>query len=200
MEKVLDYLKKIFNVQTVLDSFSDGRIIQKVLGTIFQALAVIGGVVFIYIWFKLWPFINDLNFTGGLGYLIWQFGIFYAVVFALRLFYKRSEEMKTYPDSDYVVVPVIAGVVRAYGEMVFTIAGILSVPAMLLVWLGGGWVIDKISVIDVGNVFLSGLVAFIITWIWGFLFLLVTRFIAEITLAIFSIANDTKKIREHTLK
>ena len=164
-------------------------------------------VLFIF-WILSWRFINHFNFFGGLGYLIWQLVFLYASVIVTKSFFLRMAAIVDQPESDYIITPIIAHVMIAIGEMVFIFLALMSVPAMLAVWFGGrslfhggsllGYMLSSFSLVGGSNVFLAGIIVFVMFWIIGFLTLISFRLITEIALALVSIAKDASIIRTKT--
>lgn len=195
MDKYIEILSKATNIQPLLEHLKSGRVIRNTLSVLYRLVAVLLGLALVMIWFKSWRFMGALNFVGGVAFLIWQISFPYASFLAIKAFYLRAKEVSNYPDSDYVVAPVIAMLIKANGEMIFIFLGVMSVPAILLTWLGGQVITYYFDFLDVGNVFFAGIFAFLWLWAVGFAALIIAQLIAEWTLAIFSIANDVNVLR-----
>ena len=199
MDKFIDIMKKATNIEPLLAQLRAGKVILTTLSIAYRVVAVVMGLALLVFWFQAWRFIGELNFFGGLAFLIWQVAFPYAVFLAIKTLYLRAREIRDYPDSDYVVVPVMAMLTKTNGEMLFIFLGAMSVPAMLLTWLGGSAVTYLVDFLDVGNIFFAGIFAFILSWVVGFLALVLTQLLAEWTLAIFSIANDVNVLRRNSV-
>jgi len=199
MEKFMDYIKKSLNVRPSINALNDGSIIRKIIGTILQVLAFVLGIIIIVYWFKMWPFINELSFISGLGFVIWQFGVFYASLLSLKVLYLRGSDMKKHPDSDYVIVPIIAESLKIYGEMLFFFLAAISLPTALLIWFGGQTIINKFQVIDMGSIFLSGITTFFTIILFSISSIIVTRFLSEWIFVFFSIADDLNIMRRNKI-
>jgi len=199
MDKFIELLKKATNIQPLLARLKTGRVIKQALSILYRIVAVVMGLALFVFWFQTWRFIGELNFFGGLAFLIWQVSFPYAVFLAIKTLYLRAREIRDYPDSDYVMVPVIAMLTKTNGEMVFIFLAVMSIPAMLLTWLGGSTITYLVGFLDVGNIFFAGIFAFLMSWFFGFLVLILTQFLAEWTLALFSIANDINVLRRNSV-
>lgn len=194
MEKYITLLKKALNIQPLMDKLKSGQIIRQILSVFFRFVAGVLGLALLWLWLRMWRGMDDVNFLGKLALLIWQAAFLYASVLVVKILCARAAEIMDYPDSDYVVVPVIAMLMKTKGQMLLVFFGIISVPAMLMVWFGGGALCP-----DSGNAFVSGIVAFILSWMIGFLSLIVAQFCAEWTLAVFSIASDMSILRRNAV-
>lgn len=199
MYKFIDIMKKATNIAPLLAQLRAGKVILTTLSIAYRVIAVLTGLVLALFWLRAWSFIEGTNIFGGLGFIVWQIAFIYAAFLAIKTLYLRAREIRDYPASDYVVVPVIAMLTKTNGEMIFIFLGAMSVPAMLLTWLGGSVVTHLAGFLDVGNIFFAGIFAFILSWVVGFLALVITQLIAEWTLAIFSIANDVNVLRRNSL-
>jgi hypothetical protein len=200
MQKFLEILKSATDIQPILDRLRSGRIILTVLSILYRVVAVIIGIALIVVWFATWQLIGEMNFFGGVALLIWQVFFPYASFLVAKVLYLRAREIKDYPDSDYVVVPVMAMVTKTNGEMILTFLAVMSVPAMLITWFSGGAMPVLSDFEDLGNAFFGGIAAFLLCWAIGFLMLVLTQLLAEWTLAIFSIANDTNILRRNLVR
>ena len=194
MEKYITLLKKALNIQPLMDKLKSGQIIRQILSVFYRFVAVVLGLALLWLWLRMWRGMNDVNFLGKLALLIWQAAFLYASILVVKILYVRAAEIMDYPDSDYVVVPVIAMLMKTKGQMMLVFFGIISVPAMLMVWFGSGALCP-----DSGNAFVSGIVIFILSWMIGFLSLIVAQFCAEWTLAVFSIASDMSILRRNAV-
>lgn len=199
LKQAIVIIQKATNIGPLLENLRSGKIIRDILSVSYQAIAVLTGLALLYFWFRVWPVIGELRFFGGIGLLIWQFSFLYASFLSIKAFFLRAREIKDYADSEYIVVPVIATLIKTYGEMSFIFLGAMSLPAMLLSWLGAGQLAYYFDFFHSGNVFLSGIIVFLMSWVFGFISLLSTRLLAEWTLAIFSIAHDVNVLRRASI-
>jgi len=201
MDKVINILKQATNIAPLLAQLQAGRVIRNTLSIGYRILAVVMGLALLSFWVQAWRLLGELKFFGGLAFLIWQVAFPYAAFLAIKTLYLRAREIREYPDSDYIVVPVVAMLTKTSGEMIFIFLGVMSIPAMLLTWLGGG-VVNYLLGMDLGflgagNIFFAGIFAFIMSWVVCFLALVLTQLLAEWTLALFSIANDVNILRRN---
>ena len=206
VKKITSIYSKYTNTQPVLDTLKSGKSIQKAISILLRILSVIFGISLFVTWFLSWRFINQFNFFGGLGYLIWQLFFIFAGVFVTKILYQRAVEITELPESDYIITPIIALALVTFGEVVFIFLAIMSIPAMLTIWFAGssllysapgslGMILSFLDVINPQNIFFAGISVLVMSWVIGFLTLILTRLFTETVLALVSIAKDASAIR-----
>jgi len=206
VKKISSIYSKYTNTQPVLDTLKSGKSIQKAISIVLRIFAVIFGIALFVSWILSWRFINQFNFFGGLGYLIWQLFFIFAGIFITKILYQRAVEITELPESDYIITPIIALALVTFGEVVFIFLAIMSVPAMLTIWFAGtsllyfapgslGMILSFLDVINPQNIFLAGISVLVMSWVIGFLTLILTRLFTETVLALVSIAKDASAIR-----
>jgi hypothetical protein len=203
--KVVEFFNKYTNIKPVLEFLQSPKSIQKAISIILRIFAVLFGVMLLIVWIVSWRFINEFQFFGGLGYLIWQLAFLYAGILTTKILYQRYTEIVDLPESEYIITPIIALIMVTFGEVFFIFLAIMSVPAMLAIWLAGasltygsgsiGMFLSVLPFISPGNIFLAGIYVLILCWVIGFLTLIFARLITETTLALVSIAKDASIIR-----
>lgn len=208
VQKIVGFFSKYTNIKPVLEALQSGKSIQKAISIVLRILAVLFGIGLFVVWIGSWRYINQFNFFGGLGYLIWQLAFLYAGIIVTKILYQRSAEIAEMPESEYIITPIIAQIMVTFGEVIFIFMAMMSVPAMLTVWFAGsslfyggsaiGFMLSSLNVINTGNIFLAGIGVLIMSWVFGFLALIISRLITETTLALVSIAKDASILRRHT--
>jgi hypothetical protein len=203
--KTIEFIAKFTNIEPVVDKLNSAKTIQKTLSIILQIFAVVIGLWLLYIWFISWQLLNQFDFFGGLGVLVWQLAFLYVGFFITKILFQRAKEINNLPKSEYIITPIIALMMVTYGEVIFIFMAMMSVPAMLTVWLTGsslfrgfgfvGEVLSATNVINTGNIFLAGIGVFVMSWVTGFLTLVLTRLFTETVLALVSIAKDASILR-----
>lgn len=207
VQKVVAFFTKYTNIQPITDALQSGKTIQKTISIVLRVFSVLFGLVLLVVWIVNWRFINQFNFFGGLGYLIWQIVFLYAGIVITKIFFQRSLGIVDLPESEYVITPILAVMMVTVGEVVFLFLALMSVPAMLTVWFAGwslfhgassiSMMLSALNMFGPGNIFLAGIGVFITSWVVGFLTLVVFRLITEATLAVVSIAKDASILRMH---
>jgi hypothetical protein len=206
--KVIGFIDKYTNVDQVLEFLGSSKSIQKTISIILRVFTVLIGLGLFIIWIISWRYINHFQFFGGVGYLIWQLAYLFAGVIVIRILYQRFTEIVDLPASDYIITPIIAQVMVTFGEIFFIFLAIMSVPGMLAIWLAGtslsygmgsiGIFLSIVSVGDPGSIFMAGIFALVLSWVIGFLVLILARLTTETVLALVSIAKDASIIRTKT--
>lgn len=205
VKKFLDFYSKYTNIQPIVDALQSPKSIQKAISIILRVFAVAFGIGMVVAWISNWRYINQFNFFGGLGYLIWQLVFIYAAIVITKILYRRAAEVADLPESEYVITPIIALVLVTVGETAFIFLALMSVPAMLTVWFAGrslfhgvssiGLLLSALNLFNVGSLFLAGIGVFISCWVVGFLTLITFRLTTETVLALVSIAKDASIMR-----
>ena len=192
-KKTIDVLKKLFAIQPILDQLRAGRVMMMVLGGLWRLIAVGAILGLLGTWVALWQLMEYAKFMGGLALIISQIFFLYAIGLAARTLFLRATEITLAPDSDYVVIPVIAQFIRTIGEVALIVCAVMSVPVLLTTWFKA----PIIPLYFFRNAFFDGIIGFFLSFVVGFGVLVVTQLISEWVLAIFSIANDTNILRRH---
>jgi len=198
----LQFVKSATNIAPILEMLKLGVIIRRVIGLLVQACAIIVGIALLYFWVRCFAFLEVASFLGKLAILIWQLFFLYASFLSLKAIFLRGKEIKNLPDSNFIVIPIIATIMVLSGEVFFIFLGAMSVPVMLLVWLGGAVSYEIIPtglyVPNFGDTFFASLVAFGYCWVAGFLVYLAMRCIQEWTMAFFSIAHNVDLLQKRS--
>ena len=205
VQKVVNFFNKFTNVKPVLEFLQSPKSIQKSISILLRVFAVIFGIGLFIVWIASWRYINNFRFFGGLGYLVWQLAFLYAGIMITKILYQRFAGIVDLPESEYIITPIIAMMIVTFGEIFFIFMAIMSVPAMLAVWLAGasltvgsgsiGAFLSMMSFVNPGNLFLAGIFVLILSWVVGFLTLIFARLLTETTLALVSIAKDASILR-----
>jgi len=199
MNTFMDTLKHVTNITPIFEKLRSGRIILVVISVFYRVISVILGFALLVLWFMTWKLFKDANFFAGVALFIWQISFPYASFLVTKLLYTRAMEIKEYPESEYVIAPVMAMLTKITGEMAILFLGVMSIPSLFVTWFARDImpIFSQLNEI-IDNAFWGGIVAFLYCWILGFTVLLITQYIAEWTLAVFSIANNTSIIRKNT--
>jgi len=204
---IMALLRKITNVQPLLNTFKSGTFIKKTMSFIIRLVSVLSGLWFIYIWIITWQNITDLTIRGMIATVIWQLFFPLAWFIAMKVLYLQGREIGKYPPSDYAVVPIIATLIKTIGQIILIFSLFMGIPLMIMIWVAGTQVAGivpffvplllRVTVTD--TAFVWGLLALGYLLASGYLSLLFFQYIAEWTLALFSIANDVNILRRHAL-
>ena len=194
----LDYFLAVTDIAPLMSALSRGAIIRKTVSILMQVTVVLMGLYLIYFWFKSWAILKDVRFFTGLAVVQWQLVVPFAGFLSLKLLYLRAADVQALPDSDYVVAPIVSILITVYGEIVFLFLGVMSIPLTVMAWLISDqdlFSFRELTFAPIQTGFWGGLLTFLTCWGIGFLALLLTRFLREWLMAIFSIAQDVHLLR-----
>lgn len=190
---VLSFISSATNIRPILDKLNQGRIVRNVIGVYVQANTLLLGLLTLSVCVASFALLSQVNFLGGAAVLLWVMFLLYATFLCMKVLFIRGKEIRQLPDSEFTVSPIIATMITTAGEMVFITLAVMSLPAMLVVWMAGDVAYAVVPLTPGSGVF-AGIMVFIACWIAGFLFYLISRWIREWTLAIFSIARNVDLI------
>lgn len=191
VKKVMDQVDRATPVRDMLEAMSNGSLIRNVISMFVRILAVVIGVAALVVWIRVWGYIGNFGFWGGVGLFIWQLVFPVAAFVSLKVVYLRGMDIRDMPDSRFTVAPIVADLIAMKGEAAFAFLAIMSVPAMFMAWFAGSAMRELCPM--AGSGFFAGPAVFVAFWVIGFVFMLVTRAIQEWTRAIFSIAKDVSE-------
>lgn len=181
-----------------LELLDKGKVVRVVLGRFIQAIGAIIGLGLLYLWVRLFGALEFLPFFAGLTLVLWQVFFPLAVFACVMVIRKRGEEIIELPDSEFVVTPIIAIIITTIGEVALIFLGVMSLPAMLLVWIAGSVASDIIP-ISIGDGLSGGIMAFLSFWVAGFLIYVISRWFRESAMTMFSIARNVDLIQARIL-
>ena len=131
----IDIFNQYTNVRYFLDALNSGGIIRQTFGRFVQAYSIIIGILFLNFWLEAFSNLEYLDFFQGIALIIWQLSSPIAVFLCLKAVYLRGSDIIKLPDSEYTISPIIALFITLHGEIAFIFLGVMSIPAMVLVWL-----------------------------------------------------------------
>ncbi len=187
-----------FSLRPVLARFADGGLFRTVIGNVVRVAAVLLVLGGLALWAGVWSLIGDAKFFAGLGLVIFQIVALVALVAVGHVVFVRGTDITRLPETEFPLAPIFATLVRLQGEVAIVFFGVLSVPAMLLMWFGASHLAGQIPMVPgmAGGGFLAGIGIFLIFWAYGFLALIVTYFLAELITVLFAMAADMRGTRE----
>lgn len=184
-------------IKPYISYIDNGEIYRRPFSWVYMILAVLNLILPIYIFVKA---VDTGVFDGPAKFVIVFILIWLIMAFAgwisFQLWWDRRTKIlgTSQKDDDFVATPVFSHFIQTFGEWFGTWIGIVGFGFALIstIFLGesGGSVLS--NRIGVG-ILESGILAIILMPIYGFLIIVVTRFLAEQFRALSSIANNTKK-------
>ncbi len=183
-------------IKPYLSFIDNGHLYRKPFSWLYSILAIINLVVPVYIFYQA---IDNNIFSAPGKFIVAFFLVWLVVAFAgwvsFQLWWdRRSKVVSTSIEGDdFVATPVFSHLIQTFGEWLGTWIGIVgfSVALLTTIILGDdGYFLTR----QLGIGFLeTGFLFVILMPIYGFLIIVVTRFLAEQFRALASIANNTRK-------
>jgi hypothetical protein len=140
---------------------------------------------------------NFLDGKGIFGLILLWLVIVVAAWFSALLWWNRLLKVSklTADNDDFVVTPAFAHLLQTFGEWLGGYVAIVGALSAILSWLffDADVVAPLFGAFGFGDLFGLGISGVILAPIYGFIILVVFRFAAEVSRALASIANNTKK-------
>ncbi|MDR2359610.1 MAG: hypothetical protein LBD87_07440 [Prevotellaceae bacterium] len=193
MNKFLTFFNPVF---AYIDT---GKIFRKPFGWLYGLIALFNALLPFIILYWMIDYNLFTYLDGGqiFGLVLLWLVIVAAAWFSVLLWWNRMAKVTklTADTDDFVVTPAFAHLLQTFGEWLGCYVAIVGALSALLTWIFiDATVVELLfSQMGLGGVFSRGITGIIIAPIYGFLILIVFRFAAEISRALASIANNTKK-------
>lgn len=184
MTSILAILKPLF------DYIDSGKLFRQPIQWLYYALGVVFAIFMLYsisltsVMFKI----------GGIAIVVAVFIIILMIAlsaFSVLYWFKRGNDVRidTPMGARFVAIPVIANIVRCFGEYVGIVMAVSGV--FIGVFAGIFWLFSKELqyIMDI-----CPFILIVVGPVVGYLHLLINRYISERMLAIASIANDTHEL------
>lgn len=184
MTSILAILKPLF------DYIDSGKLFRQPIQWLYYALGVVFAIFMLYsisltsVMFKI----------GGIAIVVAVFIIILMIAlsaFSVLYWFKRGNDVRidTPMGARFVAIPVIANIVRCFGEYVGIVMAVSGV--FIGVFAGIFWLFSKeLQYI----MYICPFILIVVGPVVGYLHLLINRYISETMLAIASIANDTHEL------
>ena len=188
---------KFFNfIAPYLSAIDDGKFIRKPFSWLYSLIAIINLLLPFYL---LYQAINNRMFDYGgkiiFGFILAWVTISIACWIGFQIWWDRKNKITSFfsTGDEFIATPTFSHFIQTFGEWIGTLVGLI------------GFIFGLLSIIALGEVgyFLSrqlgvpfinmGILSIIFAPIYGFLIIILTRFLAEQIRALVAIANNTKK-------
>ena len=183
-------LKMLINVRGVLDSLEKGDLIQSITGRLIQVASILIALVFAIFWAQAFKTLNDVNFSAGIALLIWQAFFPIAIFFCVKTAFIRSKDIMNLGNSEFMLSNCLGVIITLHGEIALIFLWVMSIPLFLLTWFSASFILP----IDIGDGFFIAILVFFTSLISGYAIYLLSRWIREWSMAIFSIATNVSYI------
>jgi hypothetical protein len=192
MNKFLTFFNPVF---AYIDT---GKIFRKPFIWLYGIIAILNAVLPFIVLYKMIDFFKFLEGKQIFGVILLWIVILGAGWFSFQLWWNRMPKVGnlTSANDDFVVTPAYAHLLQTLGEWIGCYIAIVGSIAALLAWLFiGESAVEILGLLGInfGGVLGLGAAGIIIAPVYGFLILIAFRFVAELSRALASIANNTKK-------
>jgi len=183
-----------------LKALEDGRLIRSWVATALRVcaiLAVVAGLVGAY---RVLKALSQSGQTGG-GLLLALLMVVAVIMIAQILFY-RAGAVGSLGDSRFTVIPIASQMLRSVGEIYAACAVVFGVGGMLFLWIWKQSPLDLIGAFAVvlprgaaagEGSFVGGILFLLYMLVAGFLALIMFYAIAEASIALVTIAQNTER-------
>ncbi len=189
----------------VLDALSDGRIIRKTVIWVLRVLGVLvfaGGLLAVFALLRF-AFQFAENGTQGAGTLAG--GLLFALILLAgvaaitQIHFYRATSVEALGESGYTVLSIVSILFRTAGEIYATLGVVVGVGGCLFMWLArfnplqmlGGFG-TLLPAVRAENTMVGGLFFLIYLAVSSFTFLMLSYFLAELTLVVVEIARNLR--------
>lgn len=184
MTSIIAILKPLF------DYIDSGKLFRQPIQWLYYALGVVFAIFMLYS-ISLTSYMFKI---GGIAIVVAVFIIILMIAlsaFSVLYWFKRGNDVSidTPKGARFVAIPVIANIVRCFGEYVGIVMAVSGV--FIGVFAGIFWLFSKELQYIMG---ICPFILIVVGPVVGYLHLLFNRFISEMMLAIASIANDTHEL------
>jgi len=169
-------------------------------GTIFSFVYFIMAVVSLILPFFVIYFVVDSGFLGEVGgrgvvaFIFSWFVIAFACWIGFQLWWNRRKQVTEVAESEFVAIPICAGILRTFGEWLGTLIGITGFGAGLIASIILG---NYMRMLEMYFGIPGGPIVIFTGPVVGFFLLVLFRLLAELLKIVAALANNTKAIAEN---
>lgn len=188
---------KFFNfINPFLSIIDNGKLFRKPFGFLYSVIAIINLLLPIYVLYQaIKNNIFSAPFKFGFVFILVWLTISFACWIGFQIWWDRKDKVNVSSSlgDDFIATPVFSHFIQTLGEWLGTWIGLVGFVFALLatIILGKeGYNLSR----QLGLGFLNiGVISIILMPLYGFLIIIISRFLAEQFRALVSIANNTKK-------
>ena len=180
-------------INPYLSFIDNGHLFRKPFSILYAILGILNLIIPIAVLFMAIAN-NIFRYSGIFGFLLIWIVIAFAGWCSFQLWWNRKSKLKEIANEgdEFVATPVFSHLIQTIGEWLGTWIGLVGFGSGLITALGIGGR-DEVTVQIIGAFQGLGWVSIFIMPIFGFLIILLARFLAEQFRALTSIANNTNK-------
>ena len=194
-------MANLFFIKPLLSSLSEGRSVRFgifVLMWIIAIAVIIGGAM---MWIDYWNYVSGQDAAGVIGLILFQLLFLVLIFLIFQILVIRASDVlnaEAY-DQDFTVIPVFSVLLRTFGEIAATISVLYGLGLLINSWFAGhtlvpaGWILLEFLG---GSGFKGGILFMVGGIIQGFIVLVASYFLAEMTILGLKVYLDIKNIRQ----
>ena len=137
---------------------------------------------------------GSVQASAVIAFIFTWFFIAFACWVGFQLWWNRRSQVTSVAESEFVAIPICAGILRTFGEWFGTLIGIIGFGAGLIAVIAlrgdAGGILDLLP----GFGWASGPLVIFIGPVVGFAYIVVFRLLAELLKVAAALANNTKEI------
>lgn len=192
-------MEKYLFIKPLLQIISEGKFFRKTVAVALRVLAITVAFAGLVGWIVKWQFVFSLPVTGIIGGIIFQLLMVVAAYMVIHIILIRAGNIERLPESEYMVIPIVALCIKLLGEIYASFLGITAVAGGLYIWMTGrNSGKDLLGVLAplvpaAGDLSFIGGVKFILSGAtMVFITLLVSYFLSEVVIVMVDIARNTR--------
>jgi len=188
-------MEKVLVLKDALRKISEGSIFRTLFAWALKIFAVLTVIGILFSSVKLWKAVGGegVPFRAYLGLFLLQLFLLALGFIVINILLVRSEDIERQPiGADYMVTPIFVIFQKMLGEIAAATYAVLGVGMGLFIWISGVDLPLPIPGLGAGDGFIGGLMAMVMGFLIGFIFLCLSYLMAELTGAVVDIARNTK--------
>lgn len=197
----MDWKTYLF-VKPALELISQGLVLKRIYSMILKILAVFAGIGGLVAWIYGWKTIFTSDDVGViLAGIIVELLLVILIYALIHILVIRAENIRDLPEAGYEIIPIISLTLKLAGELYACMLVFLGVGGGIFHWLAGGtlanffqnpYLLQLPEFGGMGSVFASGLITIALGVLEGFGVLVLSYFLAELTIILVDIAAGLK--------
>jgi len=189
----------MLSVRPFLEVLDNNETVQNVIASGWRISVIVLSIAAVLSWFIGFTVIPTLAISGIAVFAVCQIGLLVALVVSIQILWLRGDDISVNTSGKFVVVPIIAHLLKAVTEAAGAYLAIASIPFALMIAVVGvspSIMGPKVSAVGSGviEVLLGVVSLLVVTWATAIILVLWGRLVSDLLNATFSIANDISAI------